>query len=169
MKPFIKASGLSLFILTASMFATATEAAQKIGFVATGQVLSQMAKSGNVTEKLRKEFKDRIASLQSLEGKMKKGIEKLKRDGDLMNETQRTKLQRDLQAWDSELKLKVTNLKEDERKRSTQEQQKLIKKLQQVVSVVAKKEGYDIILDSQAVLYSNPADDLSANVLKSVK
>lgn len=169
MKPSMQALGLGLVFLSTSMFISAAEASQKIGFVATGSVLSQMAQSGNVTEKLRKEFKDRIEALQTLEGQMKKGIEKLKRDGDLMNETQRTTLQRELQAWDSELKLKVSNLKEDERKRSAEEQQKLIKRLKKAVDAVAKKGGYDIILDSQAVLYSNPADDLSDKVLKSVK
>ncbi len=169
MKPFIKASGLGLVILTTSLFATATEAAQKIGFVATGTVLSQMAKKNNVTEKLRNEFKDRIAALQAVEEKMKKALEKLKRDGEMMSDTDRTKLQRDLKAWDSDLKLKVTNLKEDERKRSTEEQQKLIKSLQDAVNQVAKKDGYDVILDKQAVLFSNPADDLSEKVLKAVK
>ncbi len=169
MKPFIKASGLGLVILTTSLFATATEAAQKIGFVATGTVLSQMAKKNNVTEKLRNEFKDRIAALQAVEEKMKKALEKLKRDGEMMSDTDRTKLQRDLKAWDSDLKLKVTNLKEDERKRSTEEQQKLVKSLQDAVNQVAKKDGYDVILDKQAVLFSNPADDLSDKVLKAVK
>ena len=169
MKSFIKASGLGLVILTTSLFATATEAAQKIGFVATGTVLSQMAKKNNVTEKLRNEFKDRIAALQAVEEKMKKALEKLKRDGEMMSDTDRTKLQRDLKAWDSDLKLKVTNLKEDERKRSTEEQQKLVKSLQDAVNQVAKKDGYDVILDKQAVLFSNPADDLSDKVLKAVK
>lgn len=170
MKPLIKASSLGLIVLTASLFTNAAQAAeQKIGYVATGPVLSQMAQKSNVNEKLRKEFKDRIANVQRLETKIKKGIEKIKRDGELMSEVERTKLQRELQASDSELKLHMTNLREDERKRSLEEQQKLIEKLQKAVTALAKKEGYTVVLDSQAVLYANPADDLSAKVLKAVK
>lgn len=170
MKPLIKASSLGLIVLTASLFTTAAQAAeQKIGYVATGAVLSQMAQKSNVNEKLRKEFKDRIANVQRLETKIKKGIEKIKRDGELMSEVERTKLQRELQASDSELKLHMTNLREDERKRSLEEQQKLIEKLQKAVTALAKKEKYTVVLDSQAVLYANPADDLSEKVLKAVK
>lgn len=170
MKPFIKASSLGLIILSASMFTTAAQAAeQKIGYVATGPVLAQMAQQSNVNEKLRKEFKDRIANVQSLEIKIKKGIEKIKRDGELMTEKERTQLQRELQASDSELKLKMANLREDERKRSLEEQKKLIEKLQKTVESLAKKEGYDMVLDRQAVLFASPKDDLSDKVLKALK
>lgn len=169
MKPFIKASGLSLAILSCAFFTTAAQAEQKIGYVATGSVLSQMAKKSNVNEKLRKEFKDRIAAVQSLEEQIKKGLEKLKRDGELMAEAERIQLQRQLQSLDSELKLGVSNLREDERQRSTEEQKKLIEKLQKAVNALAKKEGYDMVLDRQAVLYANPKDDLSEKVLKAIK
>ncbi|WP_407331185.1 OmpH family outer membrane protein [Enterovibrio sp. 27052020O] len=169
MKPIIKAAGLSLAIFTASMYATAAEAAQKVGYVATGPVLAQMAKQSNVSEKLRKEFKDRIAEVERLEDQLKKGIEKLKRNGELMSESERTKLQRQLQSLDSDYKLKVGNLKEDERKRSAEEQRKLVEKLQKTITSLAKTEGYDMVLDRQAVLYASPKDDLSEKVLKAVK
>ncbi|MBE1277297.1 OmpH family outer membrane protein [Enterovibrio baiacu] len=169
MKPFIKAAGLSLAILSASMYASAAEAAQKIGYVSTGPVIAQMAKQSNVSEKLRREFKDRIAEVERLEGKLKKGVDKLKRNGELMSEKERTKLQRELQSLDADYKLKVNNLKEDERKRSAEEQRKLIEKLQKAIASLAKKEGYDMILDRQAVLFASPKDDLSEKVLKAVK
>ncbi|MCC4799307.1 molecular chaperone [Enterovibrio norvegicus] len=169
MKPFIKAAGLSLAILSASMYASAAEAAQKIGYVSTGPVIAQMAKQSNVSEKLRREFKDRIAEVERLEGKLKKGVDKLKRNGELMSDKERTKLQRELQSLDADYKLKVNNLKEDERKRSAEEQRKLIEKLQKAIASLAKKEGYDMILDRQAVLFASPKDDLSEKVLKAVK
>ncbi|PML79554.1 OmpH family outer membrane protein [Enterovibrio norvegicus] len=169
MKPFFKAAGLSLAILSASMYASAAEAAQKIGYVSTSSVIAQMAKQSNVSEKLRREFKDRIAEIERLEGKLKKGVDKLKRNGELMSDKERTKLQRELQSLDADYKLKVNNLKEDERKRSAEEQRKLIEKLQKAIASLAKKEGYDMILDRQAVLFASPKDDLSEKVLKAVK
>ncbi|WP_028024339.1 OmpH family outer membrane protein [Enterovibrio calviensis] len=169
MKPTIKAAGLCLAMFSASVFASAAEAAQKVGYVATGPVLAQMAKQSNVSENLRKEFKDRIAEVERLESKLQKGVEKLKRNGELMSDSERTKLQRELQSYDADYKLKVGNLKEDERKRSAEEQRKLVEKLQKAITRLAKKEGYDMVLDRQAVLYASPKDDLSEKVLKAVK
>lgn len=169
MKPIIKAAGLSLAIVTASMYATAAEAAQKIGYVATGQVIAQMAQKSNINEKLRNEFKDQIAQVERLKTKLEKGVEKLQRNGELMSEKDRTKLQRELQSMDAEFKLKAKNLQEDQRKRSAEEERKLVQKLQKTITDIAKKEGYDMVIDRQAVLYASPKDDLSEKVLKAVK
>lgn len=69
MKQWVKAAGLSLVILSSSMYANAAEAAQKIGYVATGQAMAQLAKRYNVQDKLRKEFSGRVNELRSLEKK----------------------------------------------------------------------------------------------------
>lgn len=169
MKPIIKAAGLSLAIVTASFYATAAEAAQKIGYVATGPVLAQMAKTSNVNEQLRKEFKDRIAEVDRLRDRLEKGVDKLQRNGELMSEAERTKLQRELQALDADFKLKAKNLQEDQRKRGAEEERKLVQKLQKTIETIAKKEGYDMVINSQAVMYASPKDDLSEKVLKAVK
>ncbi|MDF2183680.1 OmpH/Skp family outer membrane protein [Grimontia hollisae] len=169
MKPTIKAASLSLAIVTASMYATAAEAAQKIGYVATGPVIAQMAQESNINEKLRKEFKDQIAQVERLKADLEKGVEKLQRNGELMSEKDRTKLQRELQSMDAEFKLKAKNLQEDQRKRSVEEERKLVQKLQKTITDIAQKEGYDMVIDRQAVLYASPEDDLSEKVLKAMK
>ena len=169
MKQWIKAASLSLVILSSSMYAHAAEAAQKVGYVATGQAMAQLAKRYNVSEKLRKEFKDRIDELRGLEGRMKTKVEKMKRDGELMSASDRTKIQRELASLDSDYKLKAKALQEDQRRRGQEEEQKLVMKIRQAIQTVAKKEGYDLVVDAQAVLYANPGDDLSAKVISAVK
>lgn len=169
MKHPMKSVSFGLAMLTASLFTTAAHAEQKIGFVATGPVLAQMAQKAKVSDKLRAEFKDQIAAIERIEKKMKEGLEKLKRDGELMSESKRTELQRDLQSLDADLKLKVSNLREDERKRSAEEQRKLIEKLQKAIDSLAKKENYDLILDRQVVLHGDEKNDLSEKLLKMVE
>ncbi|PSW01700.1 OmpH family outer membrane protein [Photobacterium lipolyticum] len=169
MKQWIKAASLSLVILSSSMYAHAAEAAQKVGYVATGQAMAQLAKRYNVSEKLRQEFKDRIDELRGLEGRMKTKVEKMKRDGELMSASDRTKIQRELASLDSDYKLKAKALQEDQRRRGQEEEQKLVMKIRQAIQTVAKQEGYDLVVDAQAVLYANPGDDLSAKVISAVK
>ncbi|NUY56778.1 molecular chaperone [Salinivibrio sp. MA351] len=168
MKSFLKAAGLSVAVLTTSMYASAADAAQKVGYVSTGAVMSQLAQKNNLNEKLRGEFKDRVAEIERLKEKLSKGVEKLKRNGELMSEDERVKLQRELQSMESDYKLKVKALQEDQRKRGGQEESKLVQKLKKAVDKVAEQEGYDIVIDANAVLYANPSDDLSEKVINAV-
>jgi outer membrane protein len=151
------------------MYASAADAAQKVGYVSTGAVMSQLAQKNNLNEKLRAEFKDRVAEIERMKEKLSEGVEKLKRNGELMSEDERIKLQRDLQSMESDYKLKVKALQEDQRKRGGQEESKLVKKLKTAIDQVAEQEGYDIVLDANAILYANPGDDLSEKVINAVK
>ncbi|UXI01845.1 OmpH family outer membrane protein [Photobacterium sp. TY1-4] len=169
MKQWIKAAGLSLVIISSSMYANAAEAAQKVGYVATGQAMAQLAKRYNVPQKLRNEFKDRIDELRGIENSMKTKVEKLKRDGELMSAADRTKLQREMAALESDYKLKAKALQEDQRRRGAEEEQKLVQKIRQAIQDVAKREGYDLVLDANAVLHASPKDDLSSKVIAAVK
>ncbi|MGF1715682.1 OmpH family outer membrane protein [Photobacterium chitinilyticum] len=169
MKQWIKAASLSLVILSSSMYANAAEAAQKVGYVATGQAMAQLAKRYNVAEKLRGEFKDRIDELRGIESRMKTKVDKMKRDGELMSSSDRTKLQREMASLESNYKLKAKALQEDQRRRGAEEEQKLVQKIRKAIQDVAKREGYDIILDANAVLHASPKDDLSSKVISAVK
>ncbi|EEZ40342.1 TPA: OmpH family outer membrane protein [Photobacterium damselae] len=169
MKQWVKAAGLSLVILSSSMYANAAEAAQKIGYVATGQAMAQLAKRYNVQDKLRKEFSGRVNELRSLEKKMKAKIDKLKRDGAVMSDSDRTKLQRELASLESSYKLKAQALAEDQRRRGQEEEQKLVMKIRTAIDSVAKKEGYNLVLDANAVLFASKKDDLSQKVISAVK
>ncbi|PSU28867.1 OmpH family outer membrane protein [Photobacterium lutimaris] len=169
MKQWMKAAGLSLVILSSSFYAQAAEAAQKVGYVATSQAMAQLAQRYNVPEKLRNEFKDRIAELRGIEGSMKTKVEKMKRDGELMSSSEKTKLQREMQSLESNYKLKAQALQEDQRRRGAEEEQKLVQKIRQAIQDVAKREGYDIVVDANAVLYASPKDDLSSKVISAVK
>lgn len=168
MKQVIKAAGLSLVILSAS-FSFAAQAAQKVGYVATANVLSQMAQKANLNNKLKAEFKDRVAEIQRLETKLRSSIEKLKRDHAVMSDATRTKLQRDIQQQEANYQLKVNALREDQAKRAGQEQSKLAAQMQKTVQSIAVKKGYDMVLDRNAVIYAATADDLTNDVLKAIK
>ncbi|MGF1702434.1 OmpH family outer membrane protein [Photobacterium makurazakiensis] len=169
MKQWIKAAGLSLVILSSSMYAQAAEAAQKVGYVATGQAMQELAQRYNVAEKLRGEFKDRIDELRGIENRMKTKVDKMQRDGELMSSSERTKLQREMASLESDYKLKAKALQEDQRRRGAEEEQKLVQKIRQAIQDVAKREGYDIVIDANAVLHANPKDDLSSKVISAVR
>ncbi len=62
----------------AFFFATAAEAAQKVGYVNTVQVFQALPSAREVVlQKMQEEFKDKAAELQSIQAEAKTKIEKL--------------------------------------------------------------------------------------------
>ncbi|UJF18894.1 OmpH family outer membrane protein [Vibrio sp. SS-MA-C1-2] len=169
MNKFLKAASVGLIILSASAYANAAEAAQKVGYVNIQAVFQQLPQREAVSKKLRAEFKDRIDELKRMETDIKGKVDKLKRDGQLMSATDRTNAQRAIVSLESDYKLKAKALDEDNRRRQNEERQKLLMEIQTAVGKVAQQDGYDLVVDAQTVLYAKPADDLSKKVIEEVK
>ena len=132
-------------------------------------MLAEVAQKNKLNEKLQAEFKTAIADIKRAETKLRTDLEKLKRDADVMGDKAKGKLQRELQAQDAALQLKVSNLREAQAKRAGEEQRKLLDKIQKTVQSIAQKKGYDMVIDRNAVVYGNSKDDLSSEVLKTIK
>lgn len=169
MKNLFKVAGLSALILMGTAFSQVAYASQKVGYVMVEQVLEQLAQKSRIKEKLTSEFKGRVAEITRLKVKLEKGVQKLNRDGELMSDKDRVKLQRDLQSMDADYKLKVKAIQEDQRKRGLEEENKLIKKVKAAIDSVAKREGYDVVIDAKAILFASPGDNLSEKVIKAVR
>lgn len=169
MNKTIKAAGLSLLVMTSSFFANAAEAAQKIGYVNTAQVFQQLPQREVVAQKLQDEFKDKSAELQAIQAKGKGKVEKLKRDGDLMSPEDIEKLRLEIGQLESELKLKAQSFDKLRQRRQAEEEQKLFKVIQDAIDNVAKKQGFDMIVDQQVVRFAKPEHDISKAVIDSLK
>jgi outer membrane protein len=165
----MKAAGLGLVVLTSSLFAHAAEAAQKIGYVNTIQVFQELPQREAVLQKLQEEFKDKAAELQAIQAEAAKKMEKLQRDGELLGTEEIEKLRIEIGQLDSNYKIKGQALEKASQRRESEEKQKLFKLIQDAVKTVAEKEGYDIIIDIQAVGYAKPEFDISESVIQSLK
>ena len=169
MKNMIKAAGLGLVVLSSSFFATAAEAAQKVGYVNTAQVFQALPQREVVLQKMQEEFKDKAAELQSIQAEAKTKIEKLKRDGELLGPDEVEKLRIEVGQLDSKYKIKAQALEKASQRREAQEKQKLFKVIQEAVTKVAEKAGYDMIVDIQALQYGKPEYNISEKVIKELK
>lgn len=64
---------------------------------------------------------------------------------------------------------KAQAFEQDNRRRQMEERNKLLSRIQDAVRSVAKDKGYDMVIDANAVAYSQSSDDITAQVLKQVK
>jgi outer membrane protein len=165
----MKAAGVSLVVLSSSMFAQAAEAAQKVGYVNSSQVFQALPQREVVLQKMQEEFKDRAAELQSIQAQAQTKMEILNRDGALLSETEVDKLRVEISQLESNFKIKGQALEKASARREAEEKQKLFKVIQDAVTQVAEKEGFDLIVEAQALQYAKPELNISEKVIESLK
>ncbi len=169
LKNLMKAVVLGSALISGSFFANAANAATKIGYVNMNQIAQQMPQREAISEKLRAEFKDRVDEMRNLEVQIKQKVEKIQRDGALLDMAEKTKIEREIASLEADYKLKAQALNEDSRRRQNEENQKLIAQIQQTVEKVAQQEGYDMVMDATVLVWAQPEDNLSAKVIAAIK
>lgn len=168
-KKFIKVAGISLAILTSSLAANAAQAAEKIGYVNTAKVFQTLPQREAIAKKLQSEFKDQKAKLDSLQKKIQTKMDKVRRDGQLLSENDMRKLQIEIGSLQAEYKVQAQSLEHDAKQREGAEKQKLFVTIQNAIKKVSEKQGYDMIIDAQALQYAKPTSDITDAVIKELK
>nr|WP_244868949.1 molecular chaperone Skp [Photorhabdus noenieputensis] len=150
-------------------FSVGAQAADKIAVVNVGEIFQQLPAREAVAKQLENEFKNRASELQRMETDLQSKIQKLQRDGSTMKSSERTKLEKDVMAKREEFAKKAQAFEQDHRRREMEERNKILSRIQDAIKVVAGKEGYDVVIDANAVAYSVSGKNITASVLKQVK
>jgi len=168
LKKLVTALSLGALLVGASMSSTAFAFEQKIGVIDMGTIFKSLPQREQVAQQLQQEFKERVEAIQAIEKKMQGLVEKQKRDGALMTQTQKTEMARQMESYRSDYQLKGKAYEEDIRRRQGEERNKLLTKVQKAVNAIAKSEKYDVILQSNAIAYINKENDISSKVAAQV-
>ncbi|MCP3674235.1 MAG: OmpH family outer membrane protein [Gammaproteobacteria bacterium] len=156
-----------LLAATAVLFFTGlTQAADlNIGTVNVRAVATQAPQRESIQVALQQEFKERAEGLKALETEIVSIQTKGQADALTMTEQQKTDLIRSVQGKASELKLKQTNFQEDYKKRSDQEQRKLLILIKKAIDQVALQDNFSIVLQSESVAYISDRVDITNKVI----
>lgn len=139
----------------------------KIGYVDSEKLIKESPQYSQAQKRLESEFKPRQTDLIAKQKRLKELLDKLKKDGAVMSEEERGRLEKDILARRRQLESDTTALREDSNLRRIQELQKLREKVKEVVQEFAKAEGFDVIL-ADGVYFSQRLD-VTANVLDKLK
>ena len=164
MKTLIKTTAVAVALSTA-LFAGAAEAQQKIGVVDMMSIFQQLPQREQISQDLQAEFEDRFEEMRQLEQKVQELRQKQERDAAIMSNQEKTQLNRELEQLISEAQLKQKALQEDTRRRQQEERNELLGQVQQAINAVAQEEGYDLVLESNAVAFMKADNDLSDEVV----
>ena len=140
----------------------------KIAYVEVGRVLQDSPQVKAVKEKIRREFAKRDDQLVAEQKKLKKLKEKLARDGAIMKESEKKRLERDIITRARKLKNAQSEFQEDLALRQNEELNKLRKIIAEKIIKVAKKGGYDIVLES-GVVWASDKVNITDKVMKEMR
>jgi outer membrane protein len=138
--------------------------AQKIAYVNTEKVVKKSPQSKAIMKKLEAEFKKRNDSLLSKRKKLKKLEEKLSKDRAVMSSSEIKNIEQDIRRQRRDLNTSSAEFREDLNLRRSEEINKLLRKISEVVKSLAKRDKIDVVI-SAGVAYASPAVDISEKVL----
>lgn len=167
MKPFFKAVTLAVALASVTTVSAAVPAA-KIGVVYPSKIMQQSPQREKIIAQLESEFKGRYKEIQALGKEIAKIEAQLDRDAEMMAASDVTSLKRSAEVKLSEYKLKRKAFEEDNRRRQGEEQQKALIMVRDVITAVALKDNYDLILNGEQIVFSKPELDISDVIIKEI-
>lgn len=168
MKKYNKAAAL-LITLAAGLFTLQANAAQKIGVIDVQAVFQQLPQAAAIENAINGEFKDRIEEVQRLQTDIQYYMNKKQRESATLSDAQKKEIDDKIRELGTQYQEKAKPLDADLRRRKAEEQNRLVSMIKKSVDSIGKKEKYDLILQSSAVVYlENDADNLSKKVVDEV-
>ncbi|TYK65663.1 OmpH family outer membrane protein [Colwellia echini] len=168
MKKVIKTMVMGVAATGMLLASSAMAADQKIGVVNFQEVMQKIPQTAALMQSLESEFKDEKALITQLEKDIKYYTEKLQRDGSLMSAKEKEELETTVQSLYQDYQVKGKALQQKATERQNQETNKIIAVVRQAVDSIAVKEGYDLVLAQQGVIYSKPDSSITELVVEQV-
>lgn len=160
----VSAALAALGLSVAHADTTTTNAKIRIAVVNVQQVFQQSPRVASLSKKLETEFKDRQDDLNKQQQAFQDASEKFKKEAPTMSQKDRDAATKKLTADRADLLKKVLAFQQDFQKEQTKITQGLFKDLDGIVSDIAKKQSYNLVLDAQPVLFAADREDITQQV-----
>lgn len=137
-----------------------------IAVVNVQQVLQQSPKIADINKKLQDQFKDRQQKLLAQQKALQDESDKFKQESPTMAQKDKDTMQKKISDDQAALVKQVTAFQQDLNKEQNKQMQSVLGQLNSIISDLAKKSNYSLVLDSQAVIYSKDSSDITKQVAK---
>lgn len=135
----------------------------KIGVVNIPAVLEKAPQAEKAKKRLEQEFKPRDNQLVSQQKEIQSMEEKLNKDAKVMSDSERNRLERDIQNKKRDAKRSQQEFSEDFNTRRNEELGKLQRRIVEAIRSIAKEQEFDLIL-TDGVIYSSPQMDITSQL-----
>ena len=159
----------SLIVLLGAVAGTPPRAADlRIGVVNPIKVLEAAPQAEEARKRLEREFAPRDKNLVAAQKKAKLLEDRLAKDAPVMSDTERRKIERDIIGVKRDLKRDQDEFREDLNFRRNEEFGKIQRQVVEAIQILAKEEGFDVIV-GEGVIYANERVDVTSKVVERLK
>lgn len=140
----------------------------KVGFIDVKRVLKESPQAEEGERALEREFGPRDRELIALQKTLKQEEEKLSRDGAIMSDEARHKLERDVRQTRRDLRRSREELQEDFNIRRNEILAQLQRQAGEAIKTLARREHFDLVL-SDGVMYAGERVDITDEVIAQMR
>lgn len=161
------ASSLFLLVVSQANAAPAVAAAapqQNIAVVNVQQLFQQSPKIADLNKQLQAKFKGRQDALVAQQKTLQTELAKYKKESPTMKQADKDALQKKISDDQSALAKDAAAFQQDLNKEQNAVMKGVLAKLNDIISGLSKKNGYSLVLDSQAVIFSAQGSDITKQV-----
>lgn len=157
---------LSSVLLLGSAQVYAQDATANIAVVNVQQVFQQSPKIAELNKKLQSQFKPRQDKLVAAQKNLQDELDKFKKEAPTMSQKDKDNLQKKIVDDQSALAKDASAFQQDLAKEQGKVMKGVLADLNEIISSIAKKNKYTLVLDSQAVIYAVESTDITKDVSK---
>ena len=155
-------------LLSVLVWQPATAKDLKLGVIDIARVLEESPQATEARNTLQKEFSPREQRLIDTQQKIRNLEEQLGRDGAIMSEHERTKLERNILSKKRDFKRNQDEFRDDLNFKRNEILEKLQHDLVTSIREFAKSEGFDILF-AEGVIYADESLNITETMLQKLK
>lgn len=140
----------------------------KIGVVDTEKILRESISAIQAQKKIDQEFLPRDEDIKRMATQAKVLQDKLEKDGQKLDETDRRNLERNLANLSREYQRAQRQMREDLNVRQNEEYSFILERTNNAIHKIAETENYDLILQLQDSVYRSQRIDITDKVMKAL-
>lgn len=164
----IAIAAMAAAVLGMALPASAQNQDLKIGVVNLGRLVTESPQAERARKNMEGQFAGRMEELKEQREKLQSDVDRLKRDGAVMSEEARQKLEDSIRSQQRRLQRAQEEYNEDVQRAEQSEMQELRDDIRAVIDEFARSEGYDLII-GDGILYAGEKVDLTGQVLSRLK
>lgn len=154
-----------LLAFTLVLFASSALASQKIGVVDMEQALFLSDTAKTSIKSFEKDNQEKVDKLKGLQEELMELREKRQKEADVLSQAEVTRLENDFEQKATEYKFYAQKLQELEKEWRQRFLQAELPGLEEELKAIIDKEGYDLVLQSGAVIFRAPTVDLTKQLI----
>lgn len=155
-------------LAAAAVVPAASAAELKIGVVDLARLVTSSPQAKRARANMQSKFATRKDELESKAEALKSDVDRLQRDGQVMSDAAREKLEGQIRDQQRRLKLLQAEYNDDVQRAEKKEMGDLQKDVRAVLDSFAKDKSYDLIV-GDGILYASDKVDVTDEVLKRLK